>query len=163
MVARIATAWTVIATPPPATVARTAPQSLLPEESNVDAIDRLLLDWYEWDLGWDPVPGYPRGAGFVEGFQSSRQWMELDEINDEVDRRIIEAHARVIGPLVLSLNVRLRLAVNTAVRNLAAGAEVWLNPRWPATQDADYRCAKEALAPKLVMRGLLPRSYGRAE
>ncbi|WP_395066165.1 hypothetical protein [Paraburkholderia silvatlantica] len=121
----------------------------------MDAIDRLLLDWHEWNVGWEPVPGYPRDAGFGDGFQSSRQWMDLDDLNEEVDRRIIEAHARVIDPLVMALDARLRLAVNTAVRNLAAGAEVWRNPGWPATQHTDYRRAKEVLTPKLITRGLL--------
>ncbi|SKD04458.1 hypothetical protein SAMN05445504_9233 [Burkholderia sp. CF099] len=120
----------------------------------MDEIDRLLLDWHEWNLGWELVPGYPRDAGF-EGFQSSRQWMDHDELNEEVDRRIIEGHARLIDPLVTALDTRLRIAVNTAVRNLAAGTEVWRNPRWPATQDADYERAKEVLAAKLIVLGLL--------
>jgi len=121
----------------------------------MDAIDRLLLDWHEWNLGWEPVPGYPREAGFGDGFRSSRQWMDLDDLNEEVDRRIVEAHAHAIDPLILGLELRLRLSVNTAVRNLAAGADVWQNPRWPETQDADYKRAKDLLGPKLVMIGLL--------
>jgi hypothetical protein len=121
----------------------------------VDAIDQLLLDWHEWNLGWEPVPGYPRDAGFVEGFQSSRQWMDHDELSEEVDRCLMESHACVIDPLVQALDLRLRLAVNTAVRNLHAGTEVWQNPRWPATHDADYRRAKDVLAPTLIARGLL--------
>ncbi|MBN3756052.1 hypothetical protein G3N95_24130 [Paraburkholderia sp. Tr-20389] len=120
----------------------------------MDAIDRLLLDWHEWNLGWELVPGYPRDAG-LGGFQSSRQWMDLDDLNDEVDRRIIEGHARVIDPLVLALDERLRVAVNIAMLNLAAGVEVCRNPRWPATQDADYQRAKEVLEPQLIQRGLL--------
>lgn len=125
----------------------------------MDAIDRLLLDWYEWNLGWKPVSGYPRDAG-LDGFQSSRQWMDLDDLNEEVDHRIIEGHAREIDPLVLALEIRLRVAVNTAVRNLAAGAEVWRNPLWPATQEADYRRAKYVLAASLVMHGLLdPKNF----
>ncbi|WP_322092797.1 hypothetical protein [Paraburkholderia bannensis] len=123
----------------------------------MDRIDELLLDWHEWNLGWDPVAGYPRDAAFVEGFQSSRQWMDLDDLSAEVDRRIIEGHARVIDPLVLALDMRLRFAVNTAVRNLAAGCEVWRNPRWPATQCVDYRRAKDVLAPQLIACGLLER------
>lgn len=120
----------------------------------MDAIDRLLLDWHEWNLGWEPVPGYPRDAGF-EGFRSSRQWMDLDDLNEEVDRRIIEGHARAIEPLISTLDLRLRLAVNTAVRNFHAGAEVWCNPRWPDTQKSDYLRAKSVLAPDLIMKGLL--------
>jgi hypothetical protein len=81
--------------------------------------------------------------------------MDLDELNEEVDRRIIESHARVIDPLVLTLDVRLRLAVNTAVRNVGAGSEVWRIPRWPATQDADYTRAKAVLGPSLVSSGLI--------
>lgn len=83
--------------------------------------------------------------------------MDLDDLNEEVDRRIIEAHARAIDPLIFALDVRLRVAINTAVRNLAAGSKVWHNPRWPATQDTDYQRAKGVLTPKLMMHGLLDR------
>jgi hypothetical protein len=84
--------------------------------------------------------------------------MDLDDLNEEVDCRVIEGHARMIDPLalVLALDVRLRLAVNTTVRNLAAREEVWCNPRWPTTQAADYQRAKDVLTPKLFVHGLLP-------
>lgn len=121
----------------------------------MDRIDQLLLDWHEWNLGWEPVCGYPRDAVFGDGFQSSRQWMDLDDLNAEVDRQIVEAVAKVIDPLVLALDTRLRVAVSVAVRNLHADATIWRNPRWPETQEVDYAHAKAVLAPKLIIRGLL--------
>lgn len=123
----------------------------------MDKVDAILLDWHEWELGWEPVAGYGRDDTTCQNFQSSRQWMRYEELNDEVDRQLLEATARIVSPLVLALDVRLRLAVNTAVRNLHAGSEVWTNPRWPETQHADYARAKLVLAPKLIMRGLLER------
>lgn len=83
--------------------------------------------------------------------------MRYEELNDEVDLQLLEATARIVSPLVLVLDVRLRLAVNNALRNLYAGFEVGTNPRRPETQDADYARAKVVLAPKLIMRGLLTR------
>lgn len=123
----------------------------------MDAIDRLLLDWHEWQLGYEPVRGYPPDAGFSEGFRSSRQWMDLDALNDEVDAQLRESVGRVIDPLILKLDLRLRIAISTAVRNLYAGTIVWTNPRWPNAQDADYVRAKSTLAPALLSRGLITR------
>ncbi|CAB3681556.1 hypothetical protein R8871_02539 [Paraburkholderia graminis C4D1M] len=143
--------------PPPATCVPT----VLPLHSQgrliVDAIDRLLLDWHEWQLGYEPVRGYPSDAVFGEAFQSSRQWMDIDDLNEEVEMRLRENVGRAIDPLVIALDVRLRIAVSTAVRNLYAGTSAWVNPRWPATQDADYARAKATLAPPLLSHGLLVR------
>ncbi|CAB3758524.1 hypothetical protein [Paraburkholderia humisilvae] len=124
----------------------------------MDGIDRLLLDWHEWQLGYEPVRGYPPDAGFGEAFQSSRQWMDVDDLNEEVELRLRESVGRSVDPLVMALDLRLRIAVSTAVRNLYAGTTVWVNPRWPATQEADYARAKATLAPSLVSRGLLPKT-----
>jgi hypothetical protein len=121
----------------------------------VDAIDRLLLDWHEWQLGYAPVRGYPRDAGFGEGYQSSRQWMDIDDLNEEVEMRLRERVGRVIDPLVMALDVRLRIAVSTAVRNLYADATTWSNPSCLTARDTDYWSAKLALGPALVSRGLL--------
>lgn len=124
----------------------------------MDAIDELLLDWHEWQLGYEPVRGYPPDAGFGEAYQSSRQWMDIDDLNEEVELRLRESLGRAIDPLVMALDLRLRIAVSTAVRNLYAGTAVWINPRWPDTQDADYARAKFALAPALRSRGLIERA-----
>jgi hypothetical protein len=123
----------------------------------MDRIDSLLLDWHEWQLGYEPVRGYPPDAGFGQSFRSSRQWMDHDELNEEVELKLREHVGRIVDPLVMALNVRLRIAVATAVRNLHAGALVWTNPRWPDTQEADYMCAKDTLAAALTLHGLLPR------
>lgn len=123
----------------------------------MDRIDSLLLDWHEWQLGYEPVRGYPPDAGFGQSFRSSRQWMDHDELNEEVELKLREHVGRIVDPLVMALDVRLRIAVATAVRNLYAGSSVWVNPRWPDTQDADYFRAKATLGPMLVSRGLLLR------
>ncbi|WP_321941664.1 hypothetical protein [Paraburkholderia tropica] len=123
----------------------------------MDRIDELLLDWHEWQLGYEPVRGYPPDAGFGQSFRSSRQWMDLDELNEEVELKLREHVGRIIDPLVMELDVRFRIAVATAVRNLYAGSIVWANPRWPDTQEDDYLRAKAALGPALLSRGLLQR------
>ncbi|WP_322046037.1 hypothetical protein [Paraburkholderia sp. J67] len=125
----------------------------------MDRIDEILLDWHEWQLGYEPVRGYPSDSVFGQAYRSSRQWMDLGDINEEVERWIIEGHSRAIDPLVAGLDLRLRIAVNTAVRNFHAGADIWTNPRWPLTQNADYERAKKILAPIMIARGLLDSSY----
>ncbi|MEM5403793.1 hypothetical protein [Paraburkholderia unamae] len=123
----------------------------------MDKIDHILLDWHEWQLGYEPVRGYPSDAGFGQSFRSSRQWMDLDELNEEIELKLREHVGRVVDPLVMALDIRLRIAVATAVRNLYAGATIWANPRWPETQHVDYARAKELLAPALVACGLVQR------
>lgn len=51
----------------------------------------------------------------------------------------------------MKLDLRLRIAISTAVRNLYADTIVCTNPRWPDAQDADYARAKLARAPALFL------------
>ena len=123
----------------------------------MDKVDAILLDWHEWQLGYEPVRGYADTSVSCRDFQTSRQWMRYDELDEEVEQQLRESVGRVVDPLVMALDTRLRIAVSTGVRNLHAGSEVWTNPRWPETQADDYARAKVVLAPKLIMRGLLER------
>jgi len=123
----------------------------------MDAIDRLLCDWHEWQCGWQSVAGLPRESAFATLYGNGPIDNAWDS-DEEADWRIIEITARMIDPLVLALDMRLRIAVGTAVRNLCAGRTVWTNPRWPATQDADYGQAKRVLGPQVVRLGLLSPS-----
>ncbi|MEX3950605.1 hypothetical protein AB4Y45_25460 [Paraburkholderia sp. EG287A] len=121
----------------------------------MDKVDRILLDWFEWDNGWEPVAGYGRDDATCGLYQTSRQWTGFDD--EEVDRLVLEATAQLVGPLVARLDMRMRLAVNVEVYNLHVGAKVWRNPRWPETHDADYRRAKLWLAPQFAACELMSR------
>lgn len=124
----------------------------------MDRIDEILCDWHEWQAGYTPKLWHGGADPACRGFQSSRQWMDYDELNEEVERELKGATGRLVEPLVMALETRLRLAVNTAVRNLSAGAEVFRNPRYPETQGQDYAAAKAILCPQLVFVGLLEKS-----
>ncbi|MBN3758383.1 hypothetical protein G3N95_36120 [Paraburkholderia sp. Tr-20389] len=123
----------------------------------MDTIDRALLAWHEWNSGWQPCASYPRDASFAGQYHSSSQWATPEDTDDVIDRHLVEQTARLLDPLVAALDVRLRIAINMAMRNFEAGASVWRNPRSPATQEADYARAKRLLAPKLMALGLIGR------
>jgi len=123
----------------------------------MDRIDDLLLQWYEWQAGYAPHLGHGGAEPACRDFRISRQWMDYDDLNDEVEWNLKEATGKLIEPLIQKLDMRSRLAINTAMRNFGAGASVWVNPRHADTQDEDYARAKAILCPQLVSIGLLEK------
>lgn len=123
----------------------------------MDRIDELLLDWYEWQESYEPALGYGRCDPSCRDFRASRQWMDYDDLDAAVERNLKESVGKMVEPMILKLDVRHRLAINTAMRNFQAGRHVWTNPRYPETQDEDYQSAKAILSPKMVTAGLLEK------
>lgn len=123
----------------------------------MDRIDELLFDWFEWSRSYAPALGHGGAEPACRGFQISRQWMDYDDLNEEVERNLTAMHGRAIEPMVLRLDTRYRLAINTAMSNFAVGASVWVNPRHPDTQQHDYAEAKAILCPQMVAVGLLEK------
>lgn len=123
----------------------------------MDRIDELLLDWYEWQSGYTPNLDYGGAEPACRDFRISRQWMDYDDLDAEVERNLKESVGKVLEPMIHRLDMRSRLAVNTAMRNFGAGATVWVNPRHSDTQDADYSRAKAILCPQMVAAGLLEK------
>ncbi|SAK62552.1 hypothetical protein AWB76_03267 [Caballeronia temeraria] len=117
-----------------------------------DEIDDLLVDWYGWSSTYQGVAGYARTDATCRGFRISRQW---DDLSDTVDAQLRESVGKIVEPIVERLDIRLRIAVNTAVRNFRAGRTVFRNPRYPETQDADYAKAKQVMRPQLAARNLV--------
>jgi hypothetical protein len=124
----------------------------------VDRLDELLLDWYEWQASYEPALGYGRADSTCRDFRISRQWLDYDDLDAAVEANLKESVGKIIEPMILKLEVRPRLAINTAMRNFQAGYQVWTNPRYPETQDADYESAKAILCPQMVAAGLLERT-----
>lgn len=120
----------------------------------MDRIDELLCDWYEYQLGYTPDLDYGGADPACRDFRISRQWMDFDDLNEEVERNLKASVGKIIEPMVQALDTRSRLAINTAVRNFLSGSATWVNPRYPQTQDEDYARAKAILCPKMVAAGL---------
>lgn len=112
-----------------------------------DAIDNVLLKWYSWTSGYVPALGFGRLEPACRGFSISRQWMDDEERDEEIDRNLTKSTGQIVEPLVLQLDIRHRIAINTAMRNFHSGAHVWVNPRYPETQAGDYAAAKDLLRP----------------
>ena len=123
----------------------------------MDKIDELLLDWYEWSRSYGPKLSYGGAEPACRDFRISRQWMEYEDLNEEVEWNLKAMHGRALEPMILKLDVRSRLAINTAMLNFIAGASVWMNPRHPETQEADYARAKAILCPRMIAAGLLEK------
>jgi hypothetical protein len=124
----------------------------------MDRIDELLLDWYEWQAGYTPNLGHGGADPACRDFRISRQWMDYDDLDAEVEMNLRASVGKVIEPMILKLDMRSRLAINTAMRNFGAGASVWVNPRHAETQDEDYERAKAILCPQMVAAGLVEKS-----
>jgi hypothetical protein len=123
----------------------------------MDRIDELLLQWYEWQAGYTPNLDYGGADPACRDFRISRQWMDYDDLDAEVEMNLRASVGKVIEPMILKLDMRSRLAINTAMRNFGAGASVWVNPRHAETQDADYERAKAILCPMMVLAGLVEK------
>lgn len=124
----------------------------------MDRIDELLLDWYEWQSSYSPALDFGSADPACRNFRASRQWMEYDELNEEVEANQRAYVGKLIEPMIHRLDMRSRLAINTAMRNFGAGCTVWINPRHSDTQDADYARAKTILCPQLVSAGLVEKA-----
>jgi hypothetical protein len=124
----------------------------------MDKIDELLCDWYSYNLGYGPNLGYGGAEPACRDFRISRQWMEYEDLDAEVEWNLKCSVGKVIEPMVQALDTRYRLAINTAVRNFIAGSTVWVNPRHADTQDEDYERAKAILCPQLVAVGMIDKS-----
>jgi hypothetical protein len=124
----------------------------------MDRIDELLLDWYDYQRAYTPDLDYGGADPACRDFRISRQWMDYDDLNAEVEANQKAYIGKLLEPMILKLDMRSRLAINTAMRNFGAGATVWVNPRHADTQDQDYARAKAILCPQMVVAGLLEKS-----
>lgn len=123
----------------------------------MDRIDELLLDWWEWSLGFNPGTDYQAFDGTCAQFRSSRQWMEYDDLDAEVEWQRKKSVGRAIEPMIMNLDLRARVAVNTECRNMSDGARVWSTLRLDE-QAKEYARAKAILCPMMVAEGLIEKS-----
>lgn len=123
----------------------------------MDAIDELLLDWFEWSQGYNPGTDYAAFDSTCAQFRTSRQWMDFEDLDAEVEWQRKKAIGKTVEPMVQKLDLRARIAVNTACRNFASGAWVWSNIR-VGDQEDEYARAKAILCPMLVSAGLVEKS-----
>lgn len=121
----------------------------------MDDIDQILLDYHIWSQTSHLPLGYGSADPTCRDFRTSRQWMTLDELGEEVDSKLRAQVGRLVEPIVMKLGVRERIAVNTACRNFEAGFAIWRNPIAGADQETDYERAKLQIRPKLYAVGLL--------
>lgn len=124
----------------------------------MDKVDDLLYDWYIWSQGYNPGTDYSAFDSTCAQFRTSRQWMEYEDLDAEVEWNRKKYIGKIVEPMVQMLDLRGRMAVNTAMSNFAAGASVWVNARFADTQEEDYERAKAFLCPKLVSVGLVERN-----
>lgn len=123
----------------------------------MDKIDELLLDWYEWSQGFNPGTGYSAFDSTCAQFRTSRQWMDYEDLDAEVEWQRKKSVGKVVEPMILKLDLRARVAVNTECRNMAGGAHVWSTVRLN-DQHAEYSRAKSILCPMMVAAGLVEKN-----
>lgn len=123
----------------------------------MDKIDELLCDWHEWSIGFNPGTDYSTFDSTCAQFRTSRQWMDYDDLDAEVEWQRKKAIGKVVEPMIQKLDLRARIAINTACRNFASGAAVWSSVRVEGDQEAEYARAKAILCPMMVAAGLIDR------
>ncbi|QBQ99240.1 hypothetical protein [Paraburkholderia pallida] len=126
----------------------------------MDRIDELLLDWYEWSMGYNAGTDYQAFDSTCAHFRSSRQWMDYDELDAEVEWSRKKSIGRQLEPMIQRLDTRARVAINASMRNFLSGASVWGSARLGdgLSLDAEYGRAKAILCPQMVAVGILDRS-----
>jgi hypothetical protein len=128
----------------------------------MDRIDELLLDWYEWSQGYNPGTDYSAFDSTCAQFRTSRQWMDYEDLDAEVEWQRKKEVGKVVEPMMLKLDLRARVAVNTACRNFSDGAAVWSSVRVAGNQEDEYARAKAILCPMMVAAGLVEREACKA-
>lgn len=121
----------------------------------MDKIDDLLYDWYTWSQGYNPGTDYSAFDSTCAQFRTSRQWMEYEDLDAEVEWNRKKYIGKLVEPMVNKLDLRGRLAVNSAMLNFSVGANVWSSYR---TAEEDYARAKAILCPMMVKAGLVERN-----
>ena len=124
----------------------------------MDRIDELLLDWYEWSQGYNPGVDYSGWDSTCAQFRTSRQWMDYEDLDAEVEWQRKKAVGKLVEPMIQKLDLRARVAVNTACRNFSSGAAVWSSVRVAGDKDAEYARAKAILCPMMVAVGLVEKN-----
>lgn len=131
----------------------------------MDRIDELLLDWYEWSQGYNPGTDYQAFDGTCAQYRSSRQWMEFEDLDAEVEWNLKKATGKVLEPMIQQLDLRARVAINIAMRNFSSGAAVWSSPRLGDNfqAGAEYERAKDLLRPKLIAAGMIDKGTCKSD
>lgn len=118
----------------------------------MDKIDEILLDWFEYNQSYEPALSYGRADPACRDFRISRQWMDFDDLNAEVEWNIKSGIGKIVDPIVQKLETRYRIAINNSMRNFQLGYSVW------SGDVGDYEKAKEILCPQFVSAGLIEKS-----
>ncbi|WCM21377.1 hypothetical protein NDK50_07995 [Paraburkholderia bryophila] len=120
-------------------------------------IEELLLSWHRWQSSYRPALGAPRCAPTFRDYQSGNVWLNVQEQAEVADAKLWKRTSETIEACVDALpKWEHRAAIQTSLRNKAAGYSVFSNPRLsPEESHRLYIEAKGLLLPKFVARGLI--------
>ena len=76
-----------------------------------DEIDEVLIQWYEWSEGYRAVAGYKSADSTCRDFKISNQWMDFQELSEQVDHHLLGMTGEIVEPIVMELNIQHRVAV----------------------------------------------------
>jgi hypothetical protein len=120
-----------------------------------DEVDEALYEWYRWSRGYQEVHEHANSDATCRDFRASRQWMDYEDLSELVDYQLRKHKGELIDPIISTLGLQHRMAVNIAMRNMEVGYSVWKSGRHPDTQEQDYRDAKHLMLPKLIIKGVV--------
>lgn len=131
---------------------------MTPQETS-DLLDDLLCRWHEWSSHASVGRGHASRSLVVGEYRTSRQY---DDWNGALDDELENRTCKAVDFAVNGLADLWRVAIHTEARNLAAGYEVFVNPRLPedrASRRAVTQTARAALIVRLRDAGVIEKSF----
>lgn len=128
--------------------------------ADLDAqLDDLLCRWHEWCSHATVVRGHANHSLVAGDYLTSRQY---DDQNGALDDELEVRTCKAVDFAVQGLTEMWRFAIHTEARNLAAGYEVFVNPRLPADlteRKFVTRAARLALVQRLRDAGVIEKVW----
>jgi hypothetical protein len=128
---------------------------MLAETVSAAALDRLLIDWYDWDAAQFQVRGFSPKALVCGDFRCSRQY---DDENGALDALVDRLTIAAVDRQIQVMQQPHRTAIAIQARNLSTGSKVWKSSRLPddpAECKAVVREARNMLMERLLTMGIL--------
>lgn len=101
--------------------------------TDIEEIDYLLVEWYEWSATYRPKMGVPRVAPYCQQARSSRQW---DDATEASCGRLHVDRMTKVEFCIDQLPTGLQRAIGTEMRNRLSTAKVWRDPAGNTFGDA---------------------------
>lgn len=111
------------------------------ERVRAAALNQILSDWHQWQIGYSHGKGFPGTAAGMEQYRVSRQY---DFDNGAMDAELHGSTMKAIDFQVSEMVDPFRTAIYLNARNIAVKCNVFRSPRLPQDEIACLKIIAEA-------------------